>query len=499
VGQTRRTGRDGLGARRLAAFALAGALAATTGTAFAGERVIERSEGTTTPGTSNGQEGYWIEYTEWTYEEAADLFNQLANEAGLTDAERAAALAAWQASGKSMTTAELKAFIANYATSKILKDAYKSAYGFVPDDTAIGKLQKAIADGKLTLDQAKAYIKEMKTLSDWGATGPYGQSRTLYVKAIDRVLGVSKWSGNAGEKKSWLGVSNQETTTSYNRYYNTASSLVECGKLARLIELLDIGIAPPKSTLSGGHYAFSQNHPYTVAYTRDALLKQLKAVYKLGVDTYSPIALDLNGDGKIGVTGKSTAAVRKEHNDFVAANSVLFDLRGSGVKERYEWLDRGGDGFLVLDKDNAVSRAAETGADIDGHKLFGNVIGYDNGYEKLAIYTSGVALAAGDFRALPEARFRAIVDRRAALGDDLKHLKVWVDGNGDAKVQPGELRTLASLGITEIGLRPEIKKNEHGETVIQSYYIQNGQKRMTEDVWFAIEPPAAAAEQKGGR
>ncbi len=497
MGQSSRTG-IAVRVRRLGAIALAGALAATAGAAFAAPEIrIERSEGTTTPGTNGGVEGYWIEYTEWTFEEGAQKFDELA--AGLSAADRAAALAAWKASGKAMTVDEMKAFIAKY-DSRALKDAYKSIYGYVPDDAAIGKLQKKIADGQLTLEQAKAYIQETKTLSGWGATGPYGAGRTLYVKAIDRVLSVTRWAGSAGEKKSWLRVSTQETTTSYTRYYNTASSLVEAGKLARLIELLDLGIAPPTSQLAGGHYAFSRNHPYTIAFTRDALLAKLKEVFKLGIDTYSPIALDLNNDGKIGVTGKSTAAVRKEGNDFVAEGSVLFDLRGAGVKERYEWLDaRSGDGFLILDKDGAVTRAAESGADIDGTRLFGNVVGYDNGFEKLAIFTSGLALAAGDFRQLPEARFKAIVERKAATGKDLEQLKVWIDANGDAKVQPTELKTLGSLGITEIGLRPDFKKNAHGETVIESYFIQNGIRRMTEDVWFASEPPAAAGEQKGGR
>jgi hypothetical protein len=189
---------------RLAAIALAGAIAATTGTAFAaGERRIERSQGTYTPGTNNGQEGNWVEYTEWTYEEASAKFKELA--AGLTQAEYDAAWAAFLKAGKPMTPDELKAFIAKFGTSKALKDAYQSSYGFVPDDAAIGKLQKAIADGKMTLEQAKGYIKETKELADWGATGPYGAGRKLYVKAIDRVLSVTVWGSSGRNKKSWLG------------------------------------------------------------------------------------------------------------------------------------------------------------------------------------------------------------------------------------------------------------------------------------------------------
>src|SRR5690606_19729265 len=68
-------------------------------------------------------------------------------------------------------------------------------------------------------------------------------------------------------------------------------------------------------------------------------------LYQLASRTASPIAFDLNHDGKIGVTGKSSAKVRNYQNAFVAEGSVVFDLLGKGKPGRYEWLNGDGDGF----------------------------------------------------------------------------------------------------------------------------------------------------------
>ncbi|MNL77920.1 hypothetical protein D3C87_2042000 [compost metagenome] len=63
-------------------------------------------------------------------------------------------------------------------------------------------------------------------------------------------------------------------------------------------------------------------------------------------------------------------------------------------------------------------------------------------------------------------------------------------------MQPAELRTLESLGITEIGLKPEARQNQDGETLIVSHFIQNGERQYAEDVWFAIEPAKKASPKR---
>lgn len=475
---------------RIAGLVVAAAIAGSASVAWAATQRIERSAETITPGTDKGQEGYWVEYEEYTYEDALSVFNDLAG--SLSDADRKAAEAELKKLGKTPTLAELKRLIEKYSVG-LLRDLYTSIFGKAPDASALNGLKKKIAGGQLSLAQVKTYLTELKGLIDLGGTPAYGGGRTLYVSSLDKVLGVTTWGPAWRNKKSWLGVTGVKTTTTkYTRYYNTASSMVEAGRLARMIELLDMGLVDPGVTMSGGHYAMGRWQKYgPLDVSRAGLLERLKKVYQLGIDTSSPIALDLNHDGKIGVTGKSTAAIRKPGNDFVKDGSVLFDLRGLGRQERIEWLSTGGDGFLVLDVDGAVTKAAAGGKAVDGYSLFGNVRGYDHGFEKLALQTAGIRMASVDPR-LDKTQVAAVLSRKAATGQDLAHLKVWIDGNGDAKAQSTELRTLASLGITEVGLQPEFQTNAQGEMIIVSYYVQNGKRYMTEDVWFAVEPAGKA-------
>jgi hypothetical protein len=208
--------------------------------------------------------------------------------------------------------------------------------------------------------------------------------------------------------------------------------------------------------------------------------------------THSPVALDLNHDGKIGVTGLSSAQHRMNWNKFQAEGAVMFDITAEGAKKRIEWLNGDGDGFLVDDAFGGVTEAAKKDGVVDAKVLFGNAIGYANGYHKLAFKSVKLQLAANPtFDA--GTNWTALFNKKPVLaGKTLESLKVWVDKNRDATVQASELSTLASLGITEIGSRPEIKKNNHGEYVIQSYFIQNGNRYMTEDVWFAEDPATTA-------
>jgi hypothetical protein len=198
-------------------------------------------------------------------------------------------------------------------------------------------------------------------------------------------------------------------------------------------------------------------------YLEDKYAVAMEGVLWRAARTSSPVMLDLDGDGQLAVTGRSTAQNRAAGNGFVAAGSVSFDLDGDGQKERIEWM--AGDGMLVDDRDGGASLAAAGDGEIDGKRLFGDEGGkYANGYQKLQ------ALDA---------------DRDGRLtGSELDGLKVWVD-DGDARLQAGELKTMAELGVSEIDTRMTRERTANGESLMRSTFVQHGETKVSEDAWFA--------------
>lgn len=290
---------------------------------------------------------------------------------------------------------------------------------------------------------------------------------------------------------------------------NRSSMISEASRLIQLAELMESGILPEGKVSVEGIFSSNygvQDSSYYYSETtkqksanstfnnwgqevykvsvKNATIKDLiaaaKDVYEGASETGSPIVLDLTGNNRIGVTGNSTARKRAKTNDFVEAGSVMFDLFGEGKDIHIEWMSTEGDGFLVDDRKGAVTKAARTDGVITGNELFGSAGGYDNGYIKLAMVSNHNRIAMQGNQMVQLAN--------ALKGDELKGLKVWVDKNHDAKVQANELSTLDALGITEVSIWPNRETNERGETLIRSSYVEKGQKKMAEDVWFAIDP-----------
>lgn len=183
--------------------------------------------------------------------------------------------------------------------------------------------------------------------------------------------------------------------------------------------------------------------------------------FSRGSKAASPIMLDLNGDGKLGTTGVTTA---KNRVDDQLGRTVDFDIDGDGDLDDVEWMDGQGDGMLVDDRDGGATAASRGDGVIDGKRLFGDQGGkYANGYDKLAELDKD-----GD---------------GVIKGEELTGLKTWVD-DGDAKLEAGELKTLAELGVTEISARMHTEKNARGEDLMRSSFVRDGQRQTTEDVWF---------------
>jgi hypothetical protein len=166
----------------------------------------------------------------------------------------------------------------------------------------------------------------------------------------------------------------------------------------------------------------------------------------------SPIALDLNGDGEIGVTGEHTA---KGAARTAMGATVEFDLDADGTLDTVEWFAGDGDGILV-----DTTKIGPNG-EIDGSALFGDQGGvYANGYEKLALLD-----ADGD---------------GAVSGGEAGDLALWVD-DGDAVLEAGELTSLADAGVVSIDASMELDNEGRMRSTAS---MADGSTIMTEDVWF---------------
>ncbi len=154
----------------------------------------------------------------------------------------------------------------------------------------------------------------------------------------------------------------------------------------------------------------------------------------------SPIVLDLSGTGKLDASGGTWLP----HRGIKGHKVALFDFFANNDPVMMEWVGPRA-GLLVEPKADGT---------VDGSCLFGTTGGYDNGWEKLSLR-----------------------DRNhdgKLTGSELKGLMVWVDSNGNGKVDKGELHTLQSLHITELSL------DQHN---MRGSFVMNGKTEAMWDWW----------------
>jgi hypothetical protein len=166
----------------------------------------------------------------------------------------------------------------------------------------------------------------------------------------------------------------------------------------------------------------------------------------------TPIVLDLNGDGI------STQSI---------SNGVKFDIFGVDQKVNTGWVT-GGDGLLVMDRNH-------DGTINGGTELFGQGTDLANGQK-----------ATNGYQALAELDSNG--DGKITSADaNFSELMVWVDGNADGSSQAGEMRSLSSLGITELSLNAQTSTEVNNGNVIgltSSYTTSDGASHGMADVWF---------------
>ncbi len=171
----------------------------------------------------------------------------------------------------------------------------------------------------------------------------------------------------------------------------------------------------------------------------------------LADDQQSPLVLDLTGSG-INLTALSYT-------------SPYFDLTGDGFATKTGWIGSG-TGLLCLDRNG-------DGQINSGLELFGTADGSPNGFADLAKLDAN-----GD---------GAIDAHDAQFGD----LRVWVDANGNGVADPGELFTLAQLGIVSINLNATaVNELIAGNSIkyTSTYTLADGTQRSIADAWFATSP-----------
>ena len=166
--------------------------------------------------------------------------------------------------------------------------------------------------------------------------------------------------------------------------------------------------------------------------------------------TADPIVLDLTGAG-IHTTS--------------AAQGVSFDVANTGKAQQTSWISGTTEGFLVL--------ANAAGQVTSGAQMFGTGMLMPDGKH-----------AASGYAAL--AQYDTNHDGVINASDPIfKQLQVWVDANGDGKVEAGELKTLSQLGIVSLDLHATAGNTaENGSSIglTSSYTTTSGATHEMADV-----------------
>ncbi len=182
----------------------------------------------------------------------------------------------------------------------------------------------------------------------------------------------------------------------------------------------------------------------------------------------TPLVVDLDNSGKPSLlAGPRWKWGRKPSKE--AASYRRFDLDGTGVKE-WEWVGPN-DGLLVWMKD---LKGTPTAKDLFGIRTWNKT--FNNGFEPLFMLDAN--------------------KDKVLTGEELSHIGVWQDSNGDAIAQAGEITPVAACGIT---LLKVTYRGSHSRAVSHGGAICNGRKLHVWDWWSAQRPEPAPAQVENPR
>ena len=175
----------------------------------------------------------------------------------------------------------------------------------------------------------------------------------------------------------------------------------------------------------------------------------------------SPLVLDLDGDGlELSALG---------------SKQTYFDFGGDGFREMTAWVNSD-DGLLAWDRDG--NGKIDNASELFGANPFdfGEIGDQPGGMARLAELDSN---------------HDGIIN---GADSHFVNLRVWQDANGDGETQPGELKSLADLGIISINL-DYFKVNEAISdsflTERSSFIRSDGTVGEIADIWFRTNATAA--------
>jgi hypothetical protein len=179
--------------------------------------------------------------------------------------------------------------------------------------------------------------------------------------------------------------------------------------------------------------------------------------------TVSVIAIDLNDDGEIGITGQTTGKDKSGITEI--GPTVQFDVDADSKADSLQWFDGSGDGILV-------DIAKIQGNKIDGDALFGNEGGeFQSGFDKLADFDKD-----GNHR----------LD-----GDEISRLRLWVD-DGNGQLDSGELHKLSDHNIFSLSVRAT-----ENSGLSQSWaFTEDDSQLIIEDVWFVVTDASVSEDEQ---
>ena len=214
------------------------------------------------------------------------------------------------------------------------------------------------------------------------------------------------------------------------------------------------------STLMPSKDPFNPCHKKPISkVTCDQLDEMIDVIKKYMINTYDPIVLDLNGDGKISINKRTDSG-------------VYFDYLGDGTSIKTSWVGKE-DGILVFDKNN-------DGKINDGSELLGNFTQKSDGSTTKHGY---------DALSLLDSNKDGVID---AKDEGFVNLKVWQDANSNGIVDEGEMKKLSELNISSLNLTHQTEnknlEDRNKITHVGSYTMTDGSSRTMADIEFSVLP-----------